>query len=336
MSSSPSQTAPSETSSIKKMPPMINILNAVAFFANMFVLYGLGLFLHINSEVLATFPTLITPASWARLLWPLIVLVEFAWVILQLLPKYRSEELVTVVGRNFIFASIAQMAWSLCFSYQILSLSFLSIITMLVFLFIIFRAQSNVECNLQNYFFFKFPFSLLFGWMVIACVVNINVLLVAMGVSTSTQFYAAIVSLSAILIVAGSVQDFTVLAVLAWAMVITCLYCCVCYILYSFVLTCFVFCSCSLDWNICRNWRSRLLHSIHLSGHVCHFDSLCFANFLSHSCGIHCVARIFGVAKCYEKASCGNDSRDYCRGRLCQHGITNVLKDLLYERVHQH
>jgi hypothetical protein len=198
---------------------MINILNAVAFFANMFVLYGLSLFLHISSEVLATFPTLITPASWARLLWPLIVLVEFAWVILQLLPKYRSEELVTVVGRNFIFASIAQMAWSLCFSYQILSLSFLSIITMLVFLFIIFRAQSNVECNLQDYFFFKFPFSLLFGWMVIACIVNINVLLVAMGVSTSTQFYAAIVSLSAILIVAGSVQDFTVLAVLAWAMI---------------------------------------------------------------------------------------------------------------------
>ena len=218
LSTMASSSPPSETSSNSRMPPMINILNAVAFVANIFVMYGLRLFLSINSEVLASFPTLITPTSWACLLWPLIVLFEFAWVVLQLLPKYRSQELVTLVGRNFIFASVAQIAWSLFFSYQILSLSFLSIIAMLVFLFIIFRAQSNVECSLHDYFYFKFTFSLLFGWIVIACIVDINVLLVAMGVSTTAQFYAALVSLSAILIVAGSVQDFTVLSVLAWAM----------------------------------------------------------------------------------------------------------------------
>lgn len=215
MASSSSQL----TSSNSRMPPTINILNAVAFVTNVFVMCGLGFFVSINSEVLASFPTLITPASWARLLWPLIVLVEFAWVVLQLLPKYRSEELVTVVGRNFIFASVAQIAWTLFFSYQILSLSFVSIVAMLVFLFIIFRAQSNVECNLHDYFYYKFPFSLLFGWIVISCIVDVNVLLVAMGVSTTIQFYAALVSLSAILIVAGIVQDLTVLIVFAWAMV---------------------------------------------------------------------------------------------------------------------
>lgn len=219
MASSSSQLAPGETSTNSRTPPMINILNAVAFVANVFVMWGLGFFVSINSEVLASFPTLITPAFWARLLWPFIVLVEFAWVIIQLLPKYRSAEWVTVVGRNFIFASLAQMAWTLFFSYQILSLSFLSIIAMLIFLFIIFRAQSNVECNLHDYFYFKFPFSLLFGYVVIACIVDVNVLLVAMGVSTTIQFYAAIVSLSAILVVAGSVHDLTVLTVLAWAMV---------------------------------------------------------------------------------------------------------------------
>lgn len=199
---------------------MINILNVVAFLANFFVMFCMGLFhIHINAEVPASFPTLITPASWARLLWLFIVLVQFAWVVIQLLPKYRSEELVTAVGRNFVFASLAQIAWSLFFSFQILSLSFVSIIVMLVFLFIIFRAQSSIECTVREYFMLKFHFSLLFGWIVVALFVDINVLLVAMGASTTVQFYLALISLSGMLIVAGSIPDLTVLVVIAWAMV---------------------------------------------------------------------------------------------------------------------
>jgi hypothetical protein len=90
---------------------------------------------------------------------------------------------------------------------------------MLVFLFIIFRAQSSIETPVKDYFMFKFPFSILFAWIVLATFVDLNVLLVAMRVSATVQFYVALVSLSAMLIVAGSVSDLTVLFVLAWATV---------------------------------------------------------------------------------------------------------------------
>ena len=255
MASTSSPPAGEEALNVNKKTPLINILNAVAFLANVFVMNLNLVGSRINSEVPATFPTLITPASWALYLWPVIVVLQLVWVILQLIPKYSFVPLVMAVKWNYIVVCVAQITWTIFFSYQILSLSFLAVIVMLVFLFIIFRAQSSIETSAKDYFMFKFPFSVLFGWIAVATFVDVNVLLVGMGVSKTAQFYVALVSLTGMLIVAGSISDLTVLCVLAWATVRQMA------LLVGF-LTCKTFAhspSSSLDWNLYRTERPELL-----------------------------------------------------------------------------
>lgn len=221
MDTSSSSSPPTGNS---KMPPLTNTLNAIVFLANVFVMFGLGIFgLHIYNETPASFPTLVTPASWARfLIWPIILLLELVWVVAQLLPKFRDEPLVTAMGRNFIYFSLAQIAWTISFSFQILSISFIAIICMLVFSFLIFRAISNVDTpNIKEFLMWKLVWNMLFGWVVVATIVDINVLLAAMGVSSTLQFYMALLSLTAMLIVAGSFPNVVVMLVIGWALVRT-------------------------------------------------------------------------------------------------------------------
>lgn len=73
--------------------------------------------------------------------------------------------------------------------------------------------------TLKGYCMYKLVFSLLLGWIVVATFVDINVLLVAMGVSTTMQFYVTLVSLTGMLTAAGSVFDLVVILVISWAMV---------------------------------------------------------------------------------------------------------------------
>lgn len=220
MASSPSEPAVEEPNAPDTTKtPLINWLNACAFLANVIVMNLNLVGARINAEVPATFPTLITPASWALHLWPVIVIIQLAWVILQIIPKYSTVPLVTAVKWNYIAFSVGQIAWTLFFSYQILFMSFVAILVMLVFLVIIFHAQSSIEATPKEYAQFKLVFSILFGWIVLATFVDMNVLSVAMRASATAQFIVALVSLTGMLIVAGSVSDLSVLFVLAWAMV---------------------------------------------------------------------------------------------------------------------
>ena len=202
---------------------LIHVMNAVAYIANAFVSYGIGTFglfgLTTNAQASATYQTLVTPSAWTFLIWVVIFMFQLAWAIVQLLSDFRNLPLVTAVGWNYVAVCVAQIVWTIAFGLEIIWLSFIAMLGILLFLFRIFSAQSSIDAFPDEFFVLKFPFSLHYGWIIVAAVLNLNVLLVSLDVSDTFQYFVALASVSALMLVACATSDLIVLLVLAWATV---------------------------------------------------------------------------------------------------------------------
>lgn len=209
---------------------LLNYLNVLAYICNACVTYTIG----ANVEVSIKFQTLITPAGYAFSIWGVIFAAQLAFVIAQLLPVYRSSVLVTKgVGYNFIGACLAQAAWCPTFSiYEITWSALLFMISILIFLMIIVKDQHGIQEREEHnatttleFFLLKFPFALHCGWIAVASLVSINVVLVAFNVGATVQYIAAILSLALVVAASGfcvgflSPPLFVIPSVLAWACV---------------------------------------------------------------------------------------------------------------------
>jgi len=214
----------SSTRSNKKLG-LVNVANLLAYAANAFVSYGIGAFgmfgLSSNAQVSATYQTLVTPASWTFVIWVFIFTFQLAWAVAQLLADFRVMPLVIAVGWDYVIVCICQIAWTIAFGVEIIWSSMIAMMGVLFFLFRIFSAQSSLQAVSYLYWTLKFPFILHYGWIVVATVLNLNVLLVSLGVVDNIQYYVALASISALMLVGCATSDLVVLLVLAWATVST-------------------------------------------------------------------------------------------------------------------
>merc|ERR1719198_2409777 len=73
--------------------------------------------------------------------------------------------------------------------------------------------------SLKDYILWFLPFTIHFGWITAASAVNVNVLLVALNISSKFQFYTAAVSLIVLVIVALLIleYDYIIPIVVTWA-----------------------------------------------------------------------------------------------------------------------
>lgn len=207
----------------------MNVVNCLAYCANAFAFYGVGMFglfgLATTDQVSATFQTLATPALWTFLIWVFIFTFQFAWAIAQLLQDFRTMPLVQSVSWNYVAVCVCQIGWTISYclaTQESVCLSMVAMVGILFFLFRIFSAQSNVHARSYLYWVLKFPWCLYYGWIIAAAVFNLNVLLVAVGVADNVQFYVALASVSSLMLVSCATSDSAVLLVLAWATVRVC------------------------------------------------------------------------------------------------------------------
>lgn len=202
---------------------LINVVNALAYAANALVTFGVGTFglfgLATTAQVSAIYQTIVTPASWTFLIWVFIFAFQMAWAIAQLLGDFRNMMLVTCIGWNYVAVCVCQIAWTLTFCLEIIWGSMIAMVGILLFLFRIFQTQSNLQAESYLYWALKFPMTLHYAWIIAATVLNINVLLVSLGVSDTNQYYVALASISALMLVGCATSDLVVLLVLAWATV---------------------------------------------------------------------------------------------------------------------
>jgi len=220
-----SSTTPITTNHPPKIQP-VNIANLVFYLANFAVTYGVGASgkFPTNAEISGKYQTLVTPAGFAFGIWGIIFVAELVWTIAQLLPRYRSHDLVVHgVGYNFVAASVAQILWTVFFSSEHVLLSLHAMIAILLFLVVIMVQLSKPDMRATStgeYWLLKFPFEIHAGWIMAATLVNINVVLVAWKASSMVQLVAGWTSLVALAVAAlyWTMESRLVIPfVLAWA-----------------------------------------------------------------------------------------------------------------------
>lgn len=207
---------------------------ALISFVLMIVVNTLANLLPINgittAEVAELYENLFAPAGFTFAIWGLIYLL-LALYTLYLLGLFRgklsyaNKELSRRVGVLFSLSSLANAAWVFSWHYDYILLSTLLMAIILVCLILINIAISDVELSSRDSFFIRLPFQVYFGWITVAAVANITVLLVSLGwngFGLSEELWTVIIVIVAALIGAVTSKTFCSLAyggVLIWAYV---------------------------------------------------------------------------------------------------------------------
>jgi hypothetical protein len=133
-----------------------------------------------NAMISAKYPTLITPAGYAFSIWGLIYTTIIVFTIFQLL-RGKQKRFYNLIWPYYLVNVVANVCWLIAFQNEWFYLSVALILVLLGSFIGMFRFFYRLRRALgtTHRFFFQVPFSLYFGWVSLATVVNIAVLLVA-------------------------------------------------------------------------------------------------------------------------------------------------------------
>ncbi|MWC28945.1 tryptophan-rich sensory protein [Paenibacillus sp. MMS18-CY102] len=136
-----------------------------------------------TGEVSAQFPTLVTPASYAFIIWTLIYALLIGFAIYQMTPIGASKPTVQAIGPWFAVTCALNVAWLLLWHYYKISSSayaMLALLLSLVYIYTRTRLAAS-EPTFGERLFVWLPFSLYFGWITIAAIANLSVVLMVHG-----------------------------------------------------------------------------------------------------------------------------------------------------------
>ncbi len=172
-------TSPSPTHDrIRQILTLVAILGAIVVnsLSNFFPLNGLNVG-QLSNTVFA--PVLLTPANYAFAIWGVIYLGLIALGIYQLQPARRYSPKLRHSGYRLIIASIAQCAWIYLFLARWFPLSVLAMLGILIALAntYVYINRDRTHISRQEHWFIHAPISLYFGWITVATVVNVTLML---------------------------------------------------------------------------------------------------------------------------------------------------------------
>jgi len=212
---------------------ILAILNLAGFAGTVFVNF-LANSLPINGvrtgEISDRYPNLFTPAGFTFSIWGIIYLLLAAFVIFQVVSAFnrsgKGVRYIEQIGFFFVLASIANMAWIFAWHHQQILLSVILMVILLVSLISIYlrTSKDRSDADRSTRFLVHIPFSIYLGWITVATIANITVLLVStgwnrMGIGETTWT-------SVVLIIAGAIgllmirrhRDIYFNLVLIWAL----------------------------------------------------------------------------------------------------------------------
>lgn len=171
----------------------------------------------------ARYQTPFTPAPYAFAIWGLIYASLIVYCVAQLLPSRRSATVFDRLAPWVIASNLLCAAWVLVFRYGLLGVSTGIIVATLVAALAAFLVASGAVKRGGHRFVLTVPFALLLGWLCVATIANVALLLTAHGWSggrlgaqgwTVTMLAVAVVIACA---VGVGFRQFIVPAVVAWA-----------------------------------------------------------------------------------------------------------------------
>jgi hypothetical protein len=180
-----------------------------------------------TAEISDGFPVYFMPAGYVFSIWGLIYigLIAFAWY--QAQRKARVAPWLNVVAPAFVVSSVANIGWILLWHYGQVNLS---LVAMLVLLGSLIYIYDKLEIGFYpvsslSYWCVHAPFSLYLGWISVATIVNVTVVVYNAGLTEIVGFgggsWAAVLALIAGGLAAVAVisrRDFVFAGVIVWAL----------------------------------------------------------------------------------------------------------------------
>ncbi len=154
-------------------------------FIVMITVNALANILPINNQttggVSDTYGNLFAPAGLTFSIWGLIYLLLLGFVVYQFLAKEKQQELIKKINVFFIISSLANTAWIFAWHYDQIIISVLLMVVILVSLIKIADLLRREKFSTSEGLFLSTPFSVYFGWITVASIANITVLLVSLN-----------------------------------------------------------------------------------------------------------------------------------------------------------
>jgi translocator protein len=143
------------------------------------------------------YPILTVPAGYAFAIWSLIYLGLLGFALYQSLPNQRNNPRIARITPLFLISCLANIGWLFTWHYEILSLNIVLMLVLLSSLIGIYgqlRADGAQISNGERWLVWV-PFSLYMGWITVATIVNLTVVLYAAGWQNTGTQGAALASL---------------------------------------------------------------------------------------------------------------------------------------------
>jgi len=180
-----------------------------------------------TAEISDANPTLITPAGYVFSIWGVIYILLGIFVVFQALPSQKGKDYQKRISWLFILSSLLNIVWLFLWQFEYLGLSVVLMFLLLATLIMIYLrlnvGKSTVP--LREKLAVHVPFSVYLGWITIASIANVAVVLVSMkwdgfGISQETwAFLVIIVALLITLLVVATRKDVAYGLVIVWALV---------------------------------------------------------------------------------------------------------------------
>ncbi len=174
---------------MKKTNLILKISMAVAYFAMVMINYlanALPIGGVTTGEASDAYSNLYTPAGVTFSIWGIIYILLLVHTLYQFglwqkVVDAKREQTLAVVGRYYLATSIFNIAWIFAWHYGVI---WLSVVIMLCLLFSLIKIADVInkeQYTLYDKIFIRLPFSVYFGWITVATIANIIVLLVSLN-----------------------------------------------------------------------------------------------------------------------------------------------------------
>ncbi len=156
-------------------------LNAVAIAAVLVMNYlaaTLPLFGRGTGEISDMFEILLTPASYAFSIWSVIYLLLVGFVIYQFRNSSESNEGIEAVGMWLVINSLCNIIWLFFWHSLLTEIATVIIILLLLTTIVLYvRTRRIVRPSVAQIILVKLPFSIYMGWVSVATILNIGIVL---------------------------------------------------------------------------------------------------------------------------------------------------------------
>lgn len=135
-----------------------------------------------TGDISDTYPNLFAPAGITFSIWGLIYLLLAGYVIYQFLNRDpKKESLFRKINLFFILSSVANISWIFAWHYDYIGISLMIMLVLLFSLIKIADILRGKHFSSTEKIFIWAPFSIYFGWITVATIANITILLVSVG-----------------------------------------------------------------------------------------------------------------------------------------------------------